>query len=429
MLFLKIYQALVWLLQPLIFWIIKRRISNSKEEPQRIQERYGEATKKRPQGQLIWIHAASIGESRSILILIERLLRCYPHWHILVTTHTMTSARVMAKHLPPRAMHQYIPYDHLQWVTRFIDYWNPSLVLWVESELWPTFLTTLGQRKIPVILVNGRLSQRAFQQWSKLKSLSSVVFSQFTCCLTQSKEDAQRFQSLGANNVHITGNLKFAAHPLEINDMELQTLKNATKDRPVWLAASTHPGEEELVACAHRQLKKNLPNALCIIVPRHPARSEAILELLTDKGLYTTTRSEQEQLEKITEVYLADTLGELGLFYKLAPVAFIGGSLVPIGGHNLIEAAQLNCAIIHGPHMHKSLQLEQEFAAANAAITVESWQGLADNVSVLLANSDKQKKMTQSAKAIVNRHTGVTDTILQHVAEIIPQEPLDAQSA
>lgn len=429
MFFLKVYQALVWFLKPGILWIIHRRIASGKEDPKRIQERYGIASIKRPQGNLIWIHAASVGEARSILILVERLLKQYPQAHILVTTHTVTSASIMAKQLPPRAMHQYIPYDRIQWVNRFLAYWNPCLVLWVESELWPTFLTTLGQKQIPVILVNGRLSQRAYQQWSKIQSLSRVVFEQFTCCLTQSKKDAQRFQSLGANNVHVTGNLKFAAHPLIVDDLALKKLKNIIKDRPVWLAASTHEGEEELVAHAHQQLRKTLPDALCIIVPRHPARATAILNILREKGLKTAQRSLEGLPDKTTEVYLADTLGELGLFYALAPVAFIGGSLVPIGGHNLIEAAQLNCSIIHGHHMHKSQQLEQEFAEANAAITVESWQDLAMEISDLLSDPDKQQEITQAAKAIVSRHTGVIDTVLQHVAEVMPKDTLDAQSA
>ena len=259
--------------------------------------------------------------------------------------------------------------------------------------------------------------------------MAQKVLQSFTCCFAQSEQDAERFKRLGAPSVKVIGNLKFAAQAPPVNALVTQELQTIIKKRPVWLAASTHEGEEELIAKAHCQIQKAYPNALCIIVPRHPERGTKITEIITSHNLKVAQRSAQILPQSDVDIYLADTLGEIGTFYALCPIAFVAGSLVPIGGHNLIEAAQLECAILHGSYMDNFSTVQSKFANAGAVIAVDSWQALAEQVGNLFANPKLQQQLASNAQQVVANNKNTVAQILAAIDQIISAESSHAQSA
>ncbi len=412
---LKIYRYLTSLFSFVIKYHVSRRAKRGKEEPDRLSERRGKPSQLRPKDSLVWIHAASIGEVVSTLSLIRRLLDKYQKLSILVTTGTVTSAKIMADALPERAMHQYFPYDVAYWGRRFLNHWQPDLVFWVESELWPNILTEIYSRAIPLIMLNGRLSDKAFQRWRRVPSLSNKVLAGFNICFAQSQQDADRLQTLGASKVKVSSNLKFAASPLPVDKTELDKVKRMIGNRPVWLASSTHQGEEEQIAKAHSIVQQSVKDALCIIVPRHPERGDRIRTQLTQQSFVVNQRSANENIQPNTEIYLADTLAELGLFYRLSPVVFVGGSLVNIGGHNIIEPAQLECAIIHGNHMDNSQEVTKLFSAFQANCQIKDANELARIIAELLTSPTLLKQMVQAAQQVVSTQTQSLEAMLSEI--------------
>src|SRR5690349_21323236 len=346
-----IYRGLTEIGGPAIRLYLARRRAAGKEDPVRRLERLGVASCPRPPGRLAWFHAASVGESVSVLVLIHRLTERYPDLSVLITTGTVTSAELMAKRLPARALHHYVPVDRMPYVRRFLDHWKPDLALWIESEIWPNLLSEIGRRRIPAALVNARMSAGSFRNWGRVPGFIGPLLSVFRLCLAQTEAEADRLRHLGARDVRCVGNLKFSAEPLPADPAVLEVLRHAFKDRPVWLLASSHPGEEEVAADVHAALRDRLPGLLTVIAPRHPQRGGEIGALLAGRGLAAVRRSDGALPGAEHEVYVADTVGELGLFFRLAPVVCIGGSLVPHGGHNPVEPAQLGCAVLYGPHM------------------------------------------------------------------------------
>ena len=292
----KIYQGLIILLTPLWLLFLWTRVVAKKEDVKRLSERFGYSKLLRPAGPLIWIHAASVGESLSALPLIEVLLKKSSSLHILITTNTRTSAELMKKRLPARAFHQFIPFDQVFFVNRFLTHWNPQGVLWLESELWPTFLKSLSRKNIPCILINARLSNRSFVQWQRFRFIIRFLLNQFSLCLAQSTEMAIRLRALGARVVRMPGNLKFASLPLPVNLEDLAHLKNIIGERPIWCAASTHLGEEILIGEVHKKLKSLFPNLLTLLVPRHPERGLTIHEELMDLDIKSQRRSLKKEL-------------------------------------------------------------------------------------------------------------------------------------
>ncbi|MFZ0694113.1 MAG: 3-deoxy-D-manno-octulosonic acid transferase [Alphaproteobacteria bacterium] len=416
---LTLYRGLSAVAAPLIDAVLERRMAAGKEERSRIGERFGRTGVARPIGPLIWIHGASVGESLSVLSLIDRLLADYPALHILVTTGTVTSAALMAQRLPDRAFHQYAPVDRLSCVQRFLDHWRPDLALWIESEFWPNALTEMRRRGTKLVLVNARISPRAYSRWRWLPSLIRPILDCFDLCLAQSEAEAERLRKLGAKRVDAPGNLKFAAAPLPADGDELTRLSALTGTRPRWLASSTHAGEEDIVGRVHKKLESGLPQLLTIIVPRHPGRGNAIAESLRAQGLPVAQRSRGATLDSNTAIYIADTMGELGLFYRLCPIAFIGGSLIPHGGHNLIEPAQLGCAILHGPHMQNFREIADDMGYANAAITVGDEETLGLALHRLLADPAAASKLAQAAKSVADAKTAVLDRVMKDLAQFL----------
>ena len=388
----------------------------------RLRERKGIPGAVRPQTALVWIHAASVGEATAMLALIERLLDARPTLEVLVTTGTVTSAHLLEGRLPARAQHQFVPADLPRWVARFLDYWRPDLAIWVESELWPNLVLATHARGIPMALVNARLSARSFARWQRWPGLIGPMLGAFSQCLAQDEEQAGRFRRLGAREACVVGDLKAAAAALPVDRWQLAELAGRIKERPRWLAASTHSGEEEIAAGVHLQVAANYPGLLTIIVPRHPARGDAIQRMLVAHRVSVARRSCDEPITDQTNVYLADTMGELGLFYRLAGIAFVGGSLVAKGGHNPFEAARLDCAVLQGPDTRNCARMASDLAAAGAAETVSDADSLARAVAALLDDPRLRAKRAAAGRHVADAGSGVLDVVLDQLAPWL--EPL-----
>jgi 3-deoxy-D-manno-octulosonic-acid transferase len=410
---LFIYRATSTILSPLLKVALHYRKHLKKEDSTRLKERYGIASTARPSGKLIWIHGASVGEAVSILPLAHKLRLELPSHTLLITTGTVTAATIMAKRLPEGCIHQYVPLDAPHWTNRFLNHWKPDTAIFVESELWPNLIFTCHQRKIPLILLNARISDRSFARWSRFPKLSKAILSCFSSCLAQSDKVEEKLNFLGANNVCTITNLKFAVAPLTYSQDELEQLSHLLADRSIWLAASTHPGEESIIATAHVEIQKQIPNVLTIIIPRHPHRGNDIAKDLTALGLHVSSRSKGEVPSNTTDVYLSDTLGELGLFYALSPIVFLGGTLVPVGGHNPIEPAHLNCALLWGPNLRNFIEICKTFKPA--AIQISDKEELSKQVIDLLKNPELCQSMAKKAKEIVKNQSEVINEIFNKI--------------
>ncbi len=405
---LAAWRAGMSLARPMVPLALSSRTARGKEDGARTAERYGKASRKRPEGRLIWVHGASVGETNAALPLIGRLTRAgFP---VLYTTTTLTGAAIAAKRLPEGAFHQFVPIDVPAFVDRFLDHWRPYFVIFMESELWPTVIDRLERAVVPLVVVNARMSDRSFRRWQGFGRIAAkAVFARIGLVLARSEEDGRRFRALGAEKVTVTGNLKFDTPPLSADPGEVVRLKATIGGRPAWLAASTHEGEEAQVAAAHRAIAARSPGLLTVIAPRHPERGEGIAAMLRGDGLSVARRGAGEAIAPDTEIYLADTLGELGLFYRAIPIAFVGGSLIERGGQNPIEAVQLGAAVLHGPHVANFIEV---FAAIDAAVPgscVADAAGLADAVAALLANPDATARSASDAAAALKPSSGALD--------------------
>ncbi len=397
---------------PLIGFYLWLRKIRGKEDPARFSERLGRPGLARPNGPLVWVHAASVGESLSMLPLIERLVADRPGLSVLVTTGTVTSARMMAERLPEGSFHQYAPVDRIALVRRFLGHWRPDLALWAESEFWPNMITEAATRNIPMILINGRVSPRSFAGWRRFEGLIRELLGCFDLCLGQSDTDAMRLRQLGAESAKYVGNLKFAGPPLPVDEVELAAMKDTLGPRPVWLAASTHAGEEDIAAQVHQRLKPTLGGLLTLIVPRHPNRGEKIAARLRRQGQNVSLRSKGDVISPDADIYVADTMGEMGLFLRMAGVVFMGKSLVPLGGQNPLEAARLDCAIVHGPHIMNFEDIFERFNKAGAALQVADTEVLFSAVRQLLEDTSERERMAAAAKALAATEAGVLDAVL-----------------
>ncbi len=404
---------------PLILAYLGKRLRRGKEDPIRFGERLGKPSIPRPEGRLIWVHAASVGESISVLPLTARLREEFPDTHVLLTTGTVTSARLMVERLPEGARHQFVPVDRISYVRSFLDHWKPALAIWAESEFWPNLLCEAAAREIPLVLVNGRISDRSFARWRRTPQTIKRLLSCFVRCLGQSETDAERLRILGAEKATCPGNLKHAATPLPADPDALIDLKAAIGARPNWLAASTHPGEEEVCGQIHSQLAVEFPDLLTMIVPRHPERGGAIVETLRRQGLRCALRSAGELPAAETDIYVADTIGELGLFYRLAQIAFIGKSLVSRGGQNPLEAAVLGCPVVFGPNMANFRDMSSAMVAAGAAEEVADRDGLKDALARLLSDEERRRRYGRAGMDFATGEAKVIDRILEEVSPFL----------
>lgn len=403
------YATLGRLAAPLIRHYLRRRVARGREDPARLPERLGQASRPRPEGPLIWIHGASVGEAQSALPLIERLRRERPDFALLVTSGTVTSARLMGERLPAGVIHQYIPVDLPQAVARFLDHWQPQVGLIIESEFWPNLLRGAAGRGTKLVLLNGRVSLDSYNGWRRARPLIHDLLGCFALVAARTPEDQDRLLGLGALRVANPGDLKAAAPPLRADPEELAALREQIAARPRWLAASTHRGEERAIGEAHRTLKPRHPGLLTLLAPRHPGRAGEVRRELESLGLTVAQRSRAEPIVAATDVYLADSIGELGLWYRLAEVVFVGGSLVPHGGQNLLEPAKLDCAILAGPHTANFARLAAEMSDGGALRHVGGPADLTATLDDLLGNPALRQSMAAAAADYAAKQAGVLD--------------------
>src|ERR1700742_5018120 len=407
---LRCCQRLSVAMVPLAPALIKRRLKQGKEDPARIGERRGMSRDVRPHGPLVWIHGASVGEVLAAAGLIEKLRAL--NIRILLTSGTVTAAAIVAKGFPADIIHQYVPYDSPRYVARFLDHWRPSLALFIESDLWPNLILSSAARRLPMVLINGRMSQRSFPRWRRIVGTISALLSRFNVCLAQSQVDAERFAALGSRNVVTTGNLKLDVPAPPADMAKLERLMAVTRGRPIIVAASTHPGEEEVLTEVHRTLARYFPSLLTVIVPRHPGRGEAIGEMIEAARLHTAQRSHGDLPTATTDIYIADTMGELGLFYRLSPVVFMGGSLVPHGGQNPIEAIKLGASIVHGPHVFNFTDVYGAIDAAKGAGIANTQEALTKQLGHLLADAAARERLLTASTRVVEGLGGALERTL-----------------
>lgn len=406
---LSLYATLLEAGGPLLELYLRRRLRAGREDAQRFGERHGIPSRARPDGFLIWFHAASVGELMSMLRLVGRLLEERRDLSILVTTGTVTSAAMVADRLEDRVIHQYVPVDRAAWVAHFLDHWRPDCAVWIELEIWPNLLDGIARRRIPAALVNARMSAKSHARWSMAPQTIRRLLSTFDLCLAQAEDEAARLGALGASDVRYVGHLKFAAEPLPADAQALEQLKAAIGARPLWVLASSHEGEEEIAIAVHRRLAVRFPDLLTVIVPRHTKRGGAIADQAEAAGLTVSLRSSGLPPSVKDGIYIADSMGELGLWYRLTTITCIGGSLVSVGGHNPIEAAQLGCALLYGPHMFSVAGIAAELQAENAAIVVSDEQTLADAIGWLLEDKAAALAMAAAARGIAERNRHVLE--------------------
>ena len=404
------------LLAPGVPFYLRARVARGKELAERLPERFGRGAA-RPRGRLIWMHAASVGETQSVLPLLAALLARDPALSLLLTTGTVTSASLLERRLAEgmrgRVVHRFVPLDVPGWTRRFVAGWRPDLGVFVESELWPNLIAAAARQGVPLALVNGRISARAARWWRRAPRLSRRLLGAFRLVLAQSEADRLRLAQLGAPDPQCWGNLKDAAPPLPADAAELARLAALIGGRPVWLAASTHPGEEAIAIAAHRQLAAANPGLLTIIVPRHPERGAEVAAAAA--GLAVARRGLGEDPGPGVAVYVGDTLGELGLFYRLAACALVGGSLVPHGGQNPLEPARLGCPVLLGPHAWNFAEAVERLRRAGAACFLpagdEAAAALAVEVSAMLSTPDRARAIAEAATAVAAIEAELPDRI------------------
>ncbi|MXU64841.1 3-deoxy-D-manno-octulosonic acid transferase [Oceanomicrobium pacificus] len=419
---LDLYLALSRRMTGVAGWQLKRRQARGKEDAARLPERLGRTEVPRPDGPLVWFHAASVGESLSILELLRRLLDSRPDLHALITTGTRSSAALLGPRLPDRCLHQFVPVDALPAVQSFLDHWKPDLAVWTESEFWPALMHETRARGIPMLLVNARLSARSRNRWRRLSGLSRHLLGGFDYVLAQDATTCSYLKELGVSEerIEVTGTLKEGSAPLGCDDDAFRLLSRALSGRRVWLAASTHAGEEEPVLAAHRIARRQYPNLLLVLAPRHPERGDEVAELIAGQGWNMARRSEGALPDMHTEVYLADTLGEMGLWFRLAAVSFIGGSLADIGGHNPFEPAALGSAILTGPHVDNFRDAFARFEEAGAALTVTDGATLGAALADTL-QPEVAAAMASAAWDASSAGAAVTDRALKLLLDHLPE--------
>ena len=424
---LRVYRKLSFAMVPLAPALIKRRLKLGKEDPARVGERRGVSDDVRPHGPLVWIHGASVGEVLAAAALIEKLRAL--NLRILLTSGTVTSAAIVAKRFPPDVIHQYVPYDSPRYVARFLDHWRPSLALFIESDLWPNLILASAARRLPMVLINGRMSQRSFPRWRRVSNTISALLGRFDVCLAQSQLDADRFAALGSRNVVTTGNLKLDVPAPPADPAKLERLMSMTRGRPIVVAASTHPGEEEILIETHKTLAGFFPGLLTVIVPRHADRGGAIARTIEASGLHASLRSREELPTAATDIYLADTMGELGLFYRLAPIVFMGGSLVAHGGQNPIEAVKLGASIVHGPHVFNFTDVYEALDAAGGARRADSQEALVKQLGQLLADPKARDASLAASERVVEQLGGALERTLTALEPYLLQLRLEMGAA
>lgn len=421
------YRLATAALTPFAPLVLAWRRRSGREDPARARERMGSPAIKRPAGRLAWVHGASVGEGIALLPLMVRLRE--RGFLVLLTTGTVSSARILGERLPDGVLHQYAPLDAPRFMQRFLDHWRPDIVLVAESELWPNMLLEAQARSIPVVLVNARMSQRSYERWKRAPRSISALLRPIHLCLAQSVADASRLIDLGAARVQVAGNLKYDVPALPADPQELAQLRALIGSRPVWLAASTHDGEERMAITLHKALLQRFPDLVTIVAPRHAQRGPDVEREALKAGVGPVRRSEGHKLPATgAQFYIADTMGEMGLFYRLASVVFLGKSFAGGGGgQNPIEPAKLGAAILHGPDVSNFADVYAEFARRGGARQVNDIEDFARALTQLLGDARRMREMSRAAGEAVDALVGACDNIMSAIEPYVLQMQLGRQ--
>jgi len=415
------YSAALYLLVPVTVYHLIWRGFRQREYFQRWSERYAHYAEARRHAPL-WVHAVSVGEVNAAVPLVDALLRTRPDQRMVVTTITPTgSARVRAL-WGDRVDHVYLPYDLSGAIGRFLDHFSPRIALVMETELWPNLLFTCRDRGIPAYIVNARLSARSLRGYRVLAPLIGRALATVRRVCAQGRADGERFVRLGAprERIAVTGNLKYdVADPDGLEQLVIQ-FRHYAGTRPTWIAASTHPDEEAAVVAAHRRLRARWPDALLVWAPRHPERFKPVAEFARSNGLRVARRSSDRWPAPEDAVFLLDTLGELGRFYAVADVAFVGGSLQPIGGHNLLEPAAVGTPIITGLHLHNFTEIAAQLGATGALVQSADAEALADDLDALMGDPARRRAMAEAGRLLVEEGRGALQRTLDAIAADLP---------
>jgi len=415
----RIYSAAANLIAPLAYRHVSRKLRAHGTDPSRIPERLGQATSSRPEGTVIWLHAASVGESLSVLRLVEHMGERHPDWHFLMTSGTATSAEIVGKRLPPRSRHQFAPLDSRKAVTRFLDHWAPTAAIFVESEIWPQMLRLTSERGIPMALLNARISETSARNWKRFPQTARDLLGRFKAIHTQDARTTAHFHDLGVSHAETGQNLKSVSGPLPYDQDDFNRVRTALSGRPVWVASSTHPGEDEIVLDAHRLLLRTQPDLMLILVPRHPERATDIGKLINAHGLAQARRSQKDSITADTQVYLADTLGETGLWYALSPIVCLCGSFTPVGGHNPYEPAYAGAAVIHGPLYANFAHTYADFDASGGASEVDNADQLAHAVGTLLQDHAALAAQREASRAFAHAQDDMLDSLTTTLSQTL----------
>ena len=388
---LSLAQGLLALLAPLWRRHLRRRLARGRETERSVAEKLVQAPAPRPPGPLVWGHAVGLGEAQSLAGLFAELAERLPGHHFLITSSARSSGQALERALPPRCLHQFAPIDTPATVRRFLDHWQPTLALWCEMDLWPVLVQQTRTRGVPMALVNARIKPAALPGRLRLRAFYAALLAQYDRLYAQDEASAQALQALGApaGRVRVATTVKALARPLPCSAEELARLQAAVGERPVWLGASTHAGEEPLLLAAHALLLRHRPEALLVIAPRYPARGAEVAALAPADS--TRRRAAGQAPDAGTAVYVADTVGEMGLWYRLAAAAFVGGSIAPVGGHNPFEPLALGCAVLHGPQVANFAESYAALDAQALALRVDDAQAIAAAVQAAWATSRAQQ--------------------------------------
>lgn len=415
-----IYTRLLYFILPLALLRLYWRGRRDPGHHQRWRERLGWISSL-PESGCLWVHAVSVGEVRAALPLIRALLVRYPDQPLLVTTTTLTGSRQVQEALGDRVLHVYAPYDLPGAVQRFLQHSRPRLAIIMETELWPNLLRQCAVAGIPVLIANARLSERSARGYARIRPLTAALLQDVTLIAAQAEADAERFRTLGAPRVEVVGNLKY---DLQLPDPLLeqgQTLRREQlgENRPVWIAASTHAGEDEQILEAFAQLRPRWPNLLLLLVPRHPERFDSVAALCQQRSFNVIRRSDQQPCGPETAIFLGDSMGELLLFYAAADLAFVGGSLVPTGGHNVLEPALLGLPVLFGPHMFNFTEAGERLLKVEAARQVADAGELASAVDRWLADPEQRWNAGQRGRAVVESRRGALAALMERIEALL----------
>lgn len=418
---LLLYRGIIGALSPFLPMFLNKRATNGKEDSSRLNERFGKPELPRPFGHLVWFHGASVGESMIGLLVARKMRETVPDLRFLFTTTTPTGAKIIQNGKSEIDIHQYVPLDTKAAVNGFINHWQPDLGIFLEGEIWPNLILAAKQKNIPLALINARITEKSFKTWKKFENTAKLLFGAFDFIQAADLQTERELKAFVTEIHGATHNLKLAAPAPKTNEIEIAKLRAAIANRPLWLAASTHEGEEELILEAHEALQIALPDLLLIIAPRHPNRAEYVFSLC---GKATKRRSLGELPDENSNIYLWDTLGELGNAFAISPISLIAGSLKPeIGGHNPIEPAQLNSAIISGPYVHNFKSIYQEMLEKNAIIETEtSPTDIARHVLHLLNDEIDRDNKIKSAHDYINSGVNGLDEVSEQLVEIMDNQ-------